>query len=297
VSNQSDKPPNERRAWRTDQEWARLRERITAGDVAAPAVARSWLEGRTRWIVAAAAVLVVAAGVSWRVRKQFPPAAVAPVAATSAERVATTGVGERLAIHLADSSVVTLGPMSTVRYGERSVALVDGMADFNVVHDTTRPFRVLVKNTVVTDVGTEFVVRAYAADSGVQVSVTSGIVAVSGGAAGDASDSMELRSGQVAFVNANGRPAKVTGASAQSLAAWMDGRIEFDNVPLGAVAVELERWLDVQIRIPDRQLAQRRLSAGYSRPTVSGVFDAIAATLSLRYQRRGNVVTLLPAEP
>src|SRR4029078_4850819 len=87
-------------------------------------------------------------------------------------RVATTGVGERLTIRLADSSVVTIGPVSTIRYSAdanaRSVAL-DGIADFNVVHDATRPFRVHAKNAVVTDVGTEFVVRAYAADSGVGV--------------------------------------------------------------------------------------------------------------------------------
>ena len=218
------------------------------------------------------------------------------VAATPAERVATTGVGERLTIRLADSSVVTIGPVSTIRYSisatGRSVA-VDGIADFNVVHDATRPFRVRAKNAVVTDVGTEFVVRAYAADSGVDVSVTSGVVAVSGGA----SDSVELRAGQVAFVTANGRVAKVTGTSAQTLAAWVEGHLVFDDVPLSIVAAELGRWFDVQIRIPDQQVAQRRLSAVYNRPTLSGVLDAIAATVPVRYQRAGNVVTILPAKP
>ncbi len=125
--------------------------------------------------------------------------------ATSFERVATTGVGERLTIQLADSSVVTIGPVSTVRYrttaSERSVT-VEGVADFHVVHDTRRPFRVHAKNAVVTDVGTEFVVRAYAADSGVDVAVTSGVVAVSG----STSDSVQLRAGEVAAVSANGNP-------------------------------------------------------------------------------------------
>jgi transmembrane sensor len=288
VSNKGSKPPNERRAWRTDDEWARLRERITAGDLTAPSVSRGWPGGRTRRIFAAAAVLVVAVGVSWRIRKQPPPTAVAPT-----ERVATTGVGERLAIRLADSSVVTLGPVSTVRYGARSVALLEGVADFNVVHDAARPFRVHAKNAVVTDVGTEFVVRAYAADSGVHVSVTSGVVAVSGGA----SDSVELGAGQVALVTANGRAAMVTGASAQTLAAWLHDQLVFDDVPLSTVATELGRWFDVQLRIPDQQLARRRLSAVYNRPTLSGVLDAIGATLPVRYQRAGNVVTLLPANP
>jgi len=283
----SNKPP-ERRAWRTDDEWARLRERITAGDAAAStAPAIKWRIPAVA--AAAAAVLMISAGVSWRMLRVRPRTASTPV-----ERVATTGVGERLTIQLADSSRVIVGPVSTIRYSasatERTVA-VDGIADFDVVHDTGRPFRVRAKNAVVTDVGTEFVVRAYAADSGVDGSVTSGVVAVSGGA----SDSVELRAGQMAFVAANGRVAKVAGASARALAAWVHGRLVFDDAPLSAVAAELGRWLDVQIRIPDRQLARLRLSAVYNRPTVSGVLDAIAATLPVRYQRAGNVVTLLPA--
>jgi transmembrane sensor len=288
VSNKSNKPP-ERRAWRTDEDWARLRERITASDPAAPAL--GW---RVPIVAAAAvAVLVVGAGVTWSMlRMRSRQLATPPIT-----RVATTGVGERLTIRLADSSVVTIGPVSTIRYSAsatgRSVALVDGIADFNVVHDATRPFRVRAKNAVVTDVGTEFVVRAYAADSGVNVSVTSGVVAVSSGA----SDSAELRAGQMAFVTANGRVAKVTGTSVQTLAAWVDGHLVFDDVPLSTVAVELGRWFDVQIRIPDQQLARRRLSAVYNRPTMSGVLDAITATLPVRYERAGNVVTILPAKP
>ena len=293
MSNKSNTPP-ERRPWRTNKEWARLHERITAFDPAAPtAPALGW---RVPIVAAAAvAVLVVGVGVSWPVwRMRSRQVATLPMT-----RVATTGVGERLTVRLADSSVVTIGPVSTIRYSSsttgRSVAL-DGIADFNVVHDATRPFRVRAKNAVVTDVGTEFVIRAYAADSGVDVSVSSGVVAVSGGSSG-ASDSVELRAGQVAFVAANGRAAKRTGTSAQTLMGLVHGRLAFNDVPLSTVAAELGRWFDVQIRIPDEQLARRRVSAVYNRPTLSGVLDAITATLPVRYHRAGNIVTILPASP
>ena len=136
-------------------------------------------------------------------------------------------------------------------------------------------------------------IRAYAADSGVDVAVTSGVVAVSGGA----SDSVELRVGEVASVTANGRAAKVTGRSAQTLIGLVNGHLAFNDVPLSTVAAELGRWFDVQIRIPNQQLARRRVSAVYNRPTLSGVLDAITATLSVRYQRAGNVVTFFPASP
>jgi ferric-dicitrate binding protein FerR (iron transport regulator) len=69
-------------------------------------------------------------------------------------------------------------------------------------------------------------------------------------------------------------------------------------VPLSTVAVELGRWFDVQIRIPDQQLARRRVSGMQTnQPTLSGVLDAITATLTVRYERAGNVVTILPAKP
>src|SRR5262249_8014355 len=149
-----------------------------------------------RWMLAAAAIVIVAAGVSWHaLRSARQSAAPAP-----AERVATTGAGEHLTIRLDDSSIVALGPMSTIRYSAsaaRRTATISGIADFNVVHDAARPFRVLAKNAVVTDVGTEFVVRAFAADSGVDVSVTSGVVTVS---VESVEQPLQLRAGQVAFV-------------------------------------------------------------------------------------------------
>ncbi len=278
----------ERGDWGTNEEWARLRERITASEPRAGGPPR--FPRRVRWNLAAAAVLVVSVGVSWRMRSR--EVATAPV-----ERVATTGIGEVLTITLADSSRVTIGPLSTIRYSAsatgRSVAIVDGIADFNVVHDAARPFRVRARNAVVTDVGTEFVVRAYAADSVVDVAVKSGIVAVSGGAL----DSVELRAGDVAFVAANGRAAKTAGTSAQTLAGLVHGRLVFDNVPLSAVATELGRWLDVEFRIPDPAVARMRLNAGYTRPTLSGVLDAIRVTLPVRFERAGNVVTILLAKP
>ena len=77
----TNKPPTERRAWRTDEEWARLRERITAGDIAAPARTRGFVAGRARWMVTAAAIVIVASGVTWRaLRLARQNAAPAPLA-------------------------------------------------------------------------------------------------------------------------------------------------------------------------------------------------------------------------
>jgi ferric-dicitrate binding protein FerR (iron transport regulator) len=59
----------------------------------------------------------------------------------------------------------------------------------------------------------------------------------------------------------------------------------------------LGRWFDVQIRIPDQELARRHVSTVQNQPTLSGVLAAITVTLPVRYQSAGNVITILPAKP
>jgi transmembrane sensor len=271
----SDYPPNERRPWRTDDEWDRLRERIEAAEASH--------RRRVRWPVAAAAVLVIAAtlAIVWQnahLKREAP-------------RVATTAAGERIVLHLADSSVVTLGPASSLRYqitGSRREITLDGLADFRVVHDESRPLVVHAKNAVATDLGTRFVVRAYASDATVQVAVTDGVVSLRG------SDTtrIELRAGDVGQVGASGTVARDANQSAATRAAWIEGRLVFDDEPLSSVAAELSRWFDVDIRIASPALGNRSVSAVYNNPSLSGVIDALQATLGLRVERVGRTITI-----
>jgi transmembrane sensor len=273
----SDYPPNERRPWRTDDEWDRLRERIEGAELSR---AR---RPRGRWPVAAAAVLVIAAtsAIVWQnahLKREAP-------------RMATTAAGERIVLHLADSSVVTLGPASSLRYqitGRSREITLDGLADFNVVHDGSRPFVVHAKNAVATDVGTRFVVRAYASDETVQVAVTDGVVSLGG------SDTtrIELRAGDVGRVGASGRVARDANQVAATRAAWVEGRLVFDDEPLSNVAAELSRWFDVDIRIAGSTLGKRSVSAVYNNPSLSGVMDALQATHGLRVERVGRTITI-----
>jgi transmembrane sensor len=273
----NDYHPNERRAWRTDEEWDRLRERIEASETSR--VPRRGL----RWPLAAAAALVIAAtsAIVWQnahLKREAP-------------RVATTAAGERIVLHLADSSVVTLGPASSLRYqitGSRREMTLDGLADFQVVHDGSRPFVVHAKNAVATDLGTRFVVRAYASDASVQVAVTDGVVSLGGSDA----TRIELRAGDVGQVGINGMAAREMNQSAATRAAWIDGRLVFDDEPLASVAAELSRWFDVDIRIADPALGKRSVSAVYNNPSVSGVMDALQATLGLRVERVGRTITI-----
>jgi transmembrane sensor len=281
----SSSEPTGRRAWRTDQEWARLRARLDAPDLSEPTVAHG---GRFRWL-GAAGLIVVAVGLTWHFSRPAP----------TVTRVATTARGERIVIHLADSSVVTLAPASTIRYrfdhSRRDVEL-DGLAEFTVVHDPKRPFVVRARNAVTTDLGTQFVVRAYATDSSVQVSVTDGSVAMTSPTTPHA---LELRRGDIGRVASDGTALLVTGTAgaAASRAAWADGRLVFDDESLATVAVELGRWFDVDIHLANQSIATRRVSAVYNNPSLSGLLEALTATLGLRAEQSGQNVRLTQRVP
>jgi transmembrane sensor len=283
-------PAGDRRPWDTEQSWATLSERITAADAAVPVSDtphRSWRASRlVRYSSIAAALVGVIGTLVLRPPKHAAEA-----------RVVTTAAGERVTIRLADSSVITLGPASSVRYvlsdSLNSVELV-GLADFQVRHDANRRFVVRARNAETVDIGTEFVVRAYATDSAVTVSVTEGRVALH---SGTSSPPRELSAGTVGRVAMDGtvtidRPADIALHSA-----WVSGQLAFTDQALSAVALELSRTFDVDIRIPDTTLARRRISGVYSEPSVNGVLDAMTAALGARYERSGRIITLLPRRP
>lgn len=275
-----DELPGERRAWRTEDEWSRLRDRIAAEPLAPRSVVRMpW-----RW-TAAAAVVAVAVGLTVALRHRAAPAAV--------EHVFHTALGERLIVQLGDSSTVTLGPATTLRVASspaRRDVKLDGLGAFNIVHDAARPFVVLAGGARTRDVGTRFTVRAYAADSDVRVAVTEGVVALTSDA--KAGPPLVLRAGDVAAVGRTGVAHVESSANATADAAWVNGGLSFDDVPLAQVAAELERWFDVDIQIRDTTFARRHVTAVYRDAHLADVLNALAATLHFDYDRSGRTIVI-----
>lgn len=86
-------------------------------------------------------------------------------------------------IQLSDASDITLAPNSKIilheKFGEnnRSLSLV-GSASFSVIHDSTKPFIVHIKELKVTDLGTKFSISSSKQADTVDISVQEGIVSV-----------------------------------------------------------------------------------------------------------------------
>jgi transmembrane sensor len=230
-----------------------------------------------RWLTAAvsmAAVAVLSLGLFslWNVR---PIAHVSAPGGTTALHFETRH-GEQLSRRLTDDSVLHLNTDSavTIRYGkaERLVTLTSGQADFEVAHDSGRPFRVFAGSAEVVAIGTKFDVRLEH-DSTV-VTVVEGRVTVG---PSPMSERLGRRSGQndpPRFVQlgadqqirvAEGEwPATPATVDAQRTTAWLRRQIMFDQEPLERVAAEFNRYAPKPIEIATPALRNLEISGVFA---------------------------------
>ena len=249
---------------------------------------------RAPWaaLVSVAATIALAATGVHALRGGARPAA--PPARTM--RTIATSRGQRAQIQLDDGTQVVLGVASRLRFasdfgiGTREVYL-DGTAYFHVVHDDAKPFAVHTANAVTRDVGTRFVVRAYPGGQGTAVVVTEGSVALEAPDAGAAHAAVLTRD-QLGVLADGQSSARVSAVDPSRYTAWMRNRLVFHDTPLAAVARELQRWYDVDVRLGDPTLADVPLSASFAVETIREAITTITTVLPLRAVRRGQVITL-----
>jgi transmembrane sensor len=262
---------------RTDPEYSLEAILARARAAEGPAVQSLWprvieaVRGRTsgRWLpaaaaVAACAVLSVGLLLTWNVRPIRHPAAPEAITALHFE----TRHGEQLTRRLADNSVVHLNTDSalTIRYGktERLVMLSSGQANFEVVHEPDRAFRVIGGSAEVVDLGTQFDVRLEH-DSTV-VTVVEGRVAV--GASNSSPQHpprfVQLSADQQVRVTEGEGPAAPVAVDAQRATAWLRREIVFDHEPLERVAAEYNRYTAKPIEIATPALRNLQISGVFA---------------------------------
>jgi transmembrane sensor len=210
-----------------------------------------------------------------------------------------TTAGQRTVIRLRDGTQVTLAPKSRVRYAteygrvHRDVYL-DGEAYFQVSPDSQRPLRVHTAHSVTEDLGTAFVVTAYADQRATEVVVAEGRVALWGAEAPGARPALVLEARDLGRLDPNGVALLRRGVDIGRRLAWTrGGALGFDGAPLSDVVAALERWYDVEIRLADSALAARRLTATFTNEPIDLVLQRTALTLGLRVERAEGSVFLL----
>ncbi|WP_238704561.1 FecR family protein [Pseudomonas nabeulensis] len=200
-----------------------------------------------RWVAAAiAACLVVALAPSLLLRWQADY---------------RTGFGETRDITLSDGSVVQLDSHSAIAVDiagtHRDVRLLTGQAFFKVMPDKSKPFHVWTKTLQVTVTGTAFNVDSTRDNP--SVAVQQGSVNVDERQAGRHLAS--LVPGQRLTLRAD--RAELSTFSPSQAAAWRQGQLIADDLPISEVLTQLRRYTPGIIVLRDAKLGAQRVTGVY----------------------------------
>lgn len=241
---------------------------------------------RRRVLLAAAAVLLVIVALSVY-RGGLMPARQAG-ALTETDR---TAPGERKMVTLGDGSRVWLSPGSELEFpgrfdGTERMVKLEGEAFFDIAKDPVRPFRVVTGDVVTRILGTSFDVNAYRERNYVSVTVATGKVAVTGGAAATTLDPDE----KVVFDRQSKQLTKVPFPHADEiLKARRDGRLSYKGARLSEVVEDLEVQYGVKIRLDTRMTACTYYGEFDTRDDLRVSLKLLCLTLNARLTEQGGV--------
>lgn len=241
---------------------ARVAEAVAEASAAQPVRPRFPARWQAVTAVAAVGVVCLAVLFSWN-----PRHSIRPEVGVTALHFATRH-GEQQSYRLADASVLHLNTDSavTVRYSdsERLLVLEAGEADFEVAHQSARPFRVLAGPAEAVDVGTRFDIRL--SGSSALITVQQGQVAVALAAArrDPNARSVTLAADQQLEVAEGSLPEAPSAVDAQRATSWLHRQIVFEREPLARVAAEFNRYLPKPIVIATPGLRDLEISGVFA---------------------------------
>jgi len=244
----------------------------------------------SRWLRAVAAAAIVAVGLAGREILRRTPSA------TDAVRTYHTTTGQRATIRLADGSEVILAPqtmltvMESFGRGTRDVSLV-GEARFDVVPDRDAPFTVHTGPVSTRVLGTRFDIARYATDRVTRVAVASG--KVSSGACGHVATLTAGMTGR--FDDSTALTA--SGVSSDAMAAWVNDRLVFTDVPVSTMLATLSRWYGYDFKLDDSALAARHANVEFDVANPEETMRLLQGLLHVTMTRHDSTVILRPMSP
>ena len=196
---------------------------------------------------------------------------------------------------LEDGSLIVLNRESKIRYqkhftgSERQIRLT-GEAWFDVARDTTKPFIIEAGTALVEVLGTSFNVNAYRENPTVEITVESGMVAVS--ARQDQQEQIVLRAGNSGTCDKNSRELQLVPTSDPNNLSWKTRDLYFENTSLEEVAALINRVYNTNLVIRNRELASCPITVTFRDQTLESVLNVLEMTLDLEISRSGNSIVL-----
>lgn len=278
-----------------------------------------------RWYWAAAAVLVILAGL-W-ILDPFTSRKPITTQLISSVNEISTRPGSKSKVQLPDGSVVWLNAGSTLTYNKdfgrenREVTLT-GEGFFDVTKDKEKPFIISTESIKIKVLGTAFNVKAYPEDKKTETSLIRGSIEVT--IRNRPNDKIilspseklvvendiarvenrdrewERRTGNIARTEL---PAIRTLMSINKLkynpvdssvaeVQWVNNKLVFRDEAFRELAVRMERWYNVKIEINDERIAEERLNGIFETETIEQALGALKEFIPFQYQKEGNTILI-----
>ena len=197
---------------------------------------------------------------------------------------------------LEDGTKVLLNRESRLRYktafdGSYRLVKLSGEAWFEVAGDSLRPFVVEAGNAMVEVLGTSFNVNAYRQNRVVEVSVESGVVAVS--SRENRADQIVLRAGNGGSYDPRMKELKLMQESDPNAMSWRTLELYFDNTPLGEVTALIGKVYNVEVELNTPELSSCPLTATFLGQDLESVLRVLALTMDLEVEREDRQILLV----
>ena len=206
-------------------------------------------------------------------------------------------LGEKAQIILSDGSHVWINSASKLRYPEkfgeisRDVTL-EGEAFFDVSKNQEKPFIVNTRDVKVNVIGTAFNVKCYPGDKKTQTIVVRGEVKVEDILGNQ--KAIILKPNEMATLQekvltgqktSNIVSITVNKVNSENLVSWKDQLLVFAGESFEDLAVKMERWFNVKIKIDNNELKSERYNGKFvHNETVYQVLEAIKITTPITYK-------------
>lgn len=190
---------------------------------------------------------------------------------------------------LPDKSVAWLNRNSSITFDEkfkgktREVKL-QGEAFFEVVHDENQPFIITANNTVTEDIGTSFNIRALNTEDHVEVTVSTGKVALS--EAGDKSKIYLLPGDKGLFEKATHRLSAVKNSDPNFMA-WQTNKLVFDKNNLSEVAATLSKYYNTGFEV-NSNAAQILFTGTFDHTKMEDAIRILETSTDTKFIRQSN---------
>ncbi len=202
---------------------------------------------------------------------------------------------EPVELTLDDGTVVTVNRNSRIRYkkrfpdSERRVMLA-GEAWFEVSRDTSRPFIIDAGTAIVEVLGTSFNVNAYKENSMVEITVESGVVALT--AKQYQQEQIVLRAGNSGTYNKERKELILIPSSNPNTISWKTRELFFDSSSLQEVADLINRVYNANLVIMNPEMVSCPITVTFRDQSLDAVLNVLEMTLDLEISRVGNEIRL-----